>query len=131
MAYEPNNWAKGDIVTSAKLNHIEQGISGSGDFVVTFTLDTVEGELTADKTFAELVTALESGMDVRGVYTTTGGESQTYDYLTLATYLPTMGARFGAISVNPSNDTIMFQIVLFAADDSIDYIDGALSVPQA
>ena len=30
MAYEKNTWATGDVVTSAKLNHMEDGIADSG-----------------------------------------------------------------------------------------------------
>lgn len=29
MAYEKQTWAKGDTITSAKLNHIEDGVSGA------------------------------------------------------------------------------------------------------
>ena len=34
MAYVKNTWAKGDIITAAKLNHMEDGIAagGSGEF---------------------------------------------------------------------------------------------------
>jgi len=34
MAYEPTNWKAGDIVTSAKLNKIEQGIATGGKIVI-------------------------------------------------------------------------------------------------
>ena len=30
MAYQKNTWASGDVVTSAKLNNIENGIAGGG-----------------------------------------------------------------------------------------------------
>ena len=30
MSYEPTNWKDGDLVTSAKLNKMEQGIAASG-----------------------------------------------------------------------------------------------------
>ena len=30
MSYTPNTWATGDIVTSEKLNHMEQGIASGG-----------------------------------------------------------------------------------------------------
>jgi len=35
MAYEKNEWANGDVVTSAKLNHIEDGIAGAEPLVLT------------------------------------------------------------------------------------------------
>ena len=33
MSYEPTEWKAGDVVTSAKLNKIEQGIKNSGNYV--------------------------------------------------------------------------------------------------
>lgn len=61
MAYEPTNWKTGDVVTSEKLNKIEQGIAGGGGVLVAHY--TVEGTtLTLDKTYAELLEASESGI---------------------------------------------------------------------
>ena len=42
MSYEPTNWKDGDLVTSAKLNKIEQGIaaSSSGILIATEDYDT-------------------------------------------------------------------------------------------
>lgn len=34
MSYEPTNWKSGDIVTSAKLNKIEQGIAAGGGILI-------------------------------------------------------------------------------------------------
>ena len=34
MSYNPTNWSDGDLVTSAKLNKIEQGIADSGNVIV-------------------------------------------------------------------------------------------------
>lgn len=40
MAYEKQTWAKGDVVTSAKLNHMEDGIAtGGGVLVVNATTE--------------------------------------------------------------------------------------------
>jgi len=33
MAYEKTTWAKGDVVTSAKLNKLEQGVEDAGKYV--------------------------------------------------------------------------------------------------
>ena len=35
MAYNKTTWASGDVVTSDKLNHIENGIAGAEPFVLT------------------------------------------------------------------------------------------------
>jgi len=40
MAYEPTTWKSGDVVTSAKLNKIEQGIASGGVLVVAEDADT-------------------------------------------------------------------------------------------
>lgn len=66
MAYEPTNWRTGDVVTSAKLNKIEQGIASGGSdmFIVTLTgiYDESTGTSTysADKTFAEIDAAFRA-----------------------------------------------------------------------
>jgi len=48
MAYELTEWKSGDVVTSAKLNKIEQGIASGGVLVATDT------EGTLDKTWQEI-----------------------------------------------------------------------------
>ena len=72
MAYEKQTWAKGDVVTSTKLNHIEDGIAaaesggGGGRFVITADKPTGTSSspaaVTADKSLAEIVAAMEAGM---------------------------------------------------------------------
>lgn len=67
MSYEPTNWKSGDVVTSSKLNKMEQGIAnaGGGSSVVVVGVEVANTEdgatVTVDKTFAELKTAHESG----------------------------------------------------------------------
>lgn len=52
MAYEPTNWKTGDVVTSAKLNKIEQGIADGGVLVVNR-----DSSGTLDKTWQEILDA--------------------------------------------------------------------------
>jgi len=62
MAYEPKTWECGEVVTADALNHIEQGIAESGGgehFKITVT--RTNGTLTADKTFQEIKSAIQSG----------------------------------------------------------------------
>lgn len=40
MAYEPTNWKTGDVVTSAKLNKLEQAVAGGGGGVFMTPVDT-------------------------------------------------------------------------------------------
>lgn len=64
MSYEPTNWKSGDVVTSAKLNKLEQGVAAAGGvLVVNVTESEVEGSMvsTCDKTAGEMAAALESG----------------------------------------------------------------------
>lgn len=58
MAYEKQTWQTGDVVTSAKLNHMEDGIAGAGGGGVVATLGQETGAL--NKTFGEIKTALLS-----------------------------------------------------------------------
>lgn len=72
MAYEPTVWKSGDVVTSAKLNKMEQGIAagGGGNVLVahaTVALADVQSItpgnpiiITLDKTYAELSAAEDS-----------------------------------------------------------------------
>lgn len=71
MSYEPTVWKSGDVVTSAKLNKLEQGVagggSGGGKFVINATLtEDAQAEsgyaVEANHTFAEIAEALENGM---------------------------------------------------------------------
>lgn len=49
MSYEPTNWKDGDLVTSAKLNKIEQGIAAGGGVLIAHDEDG-----TLDKTWQEI-----------------------------------------------------------------------------
>lgn len=53
MSYEPTNWKDGDLVTSAKLNKIEQGIAAGGGVLI---VHEDEGG-TLDKTWQEIYDA--------------------------------------------------------------------------
>ncbi len=56
MAYTKNTWADGDIVTSAKLNHMEDGIANADGIMVIN--DTDNG---LDKTWQEIYNAMAQG----------------------------------------------------------------------
>lgn len=68
MSYTPNTWAKGDVVTSAKLNNIEQGIADGGIVTATATFDTETQTATLDKTWQEMYDAnacyIKMGMEM-------------------------------------------------------------------
>lgn len=58
MSYEKQTWAKGDVVTSAKLNHMEDGIASGGAYVFRPT----GSPKVLDKTFAEIKDMIEAGV---------------------------------------------------------------------
>lgn len=71
MSYEPTNWKSGDVVTSAKLNKLEQGVADAGGgnvLVVHITDDEGLDGYVADKTFAEISAAVNAGKVVFAVY---------------------------------------------------------------
>lgn len=49
MSYTINKWSKGDVVTSAKLNHIEEGIASAGVLVVDLVM--VDGVVRLGETW--------------------------------------------------------------------------------
>jgi hypothetical protein len=66
MAYEKNTWARGDIVTSAKLNHMEDGIANAGRTLVIGGFRTDDNGSfvgTSDKTWQEIHDALVAGKE--------------------------------------------------------------------
>ena len=63
MAYTKNTWKTGDIVSSAKLNHMEDGIANSENVFIVggVSLDGKGGPKgTLDKTWQEIYNALQS-----------------------------------------------------------------------
>jgi hypothetical protein len=63
MAYTKNTWADGDVVTSEKLNHMEDGIANSENVFIVGGVslgenDALEG--TLDKTWQEIHDAMQN-----------------------------------------------------------------------
>lgn len=54
MSYEPTNWRDGDVVTSAKLNKIEQGIAAGGGVLIVH----INEQGVLDKTWQEIYDAV-------------------------------------------------------------------------
>lgn len=62
MAYTPTEWASGDVVTSAKLNKLEQGVAGAGGAFIVNAVDYPEDlYYQLDKTWLEIRNALLNG----------------------------------------------------------------------
>lgn len=73
MSYEKQTWQTGDVVTSAKLNHMEDGIAAGGVLVVNVNM--VGETPTCDKTAGEMAAAYLSG----GVVVAVPAESSDYN----------------------------------------------------
>lgn len=60
MSYTPTNWKSGDVVTSAKLNKLEQGVAeaGGGVLVVYAETDTETGSTSLYSTWQEIHDAM-------------------------------------------------------------------------
>ena len=64
MSYEPTTWKDGDLVTSAKLNKLEQGVAngGTSKFVVNAVFNENNETWTLDKTAGEIIEAFQEGL---------------------------------------------------------------------
>lgn len=108
MSYEKQTWAKGDIVTSAKLNHMEDGIAtGGGVLVVHVTVDGNTG--TLDHTWQEIhdapiaVIKMPSGdTKVLAICTETNhaGDDDYQVGVTVMSYPDNVRLAFGATSAD-------------------------------
>lgn len=66
MSYEKQTWQTGDVVTSAKLNHMENGIAAGGALVVNVTYDEQTELYICDKTAGEIYAACPGVIFVSG-----------------------------------------------------------------
>lgn len=64
MSYEPTVWKDGDLVTSAKLNKMEQGIAagGSSVFIVNAEYNEETDKTVLNKTAEEIIEAFYHGI---------------------------------------------------------------------
>ena len=82
MSYEKNIWKTGDVITSTKLNHMEDGIANAGGILVIGGLNFGMGRTsyqfigTADKTWQEIDNALVAGVRCVVVGSYMGGHIQ-------------------------------------------------------
>ena len=64
MAYEKQTWECGDDITATGLNHIEQGLADVYQSIGAFIINATGNPptLTGDKTYSELLNAIEQGL---------------------------------------------------------------------
>ena len=65
MSYIKQTWETGDVITANKLNHMEDGIGGEEDFIVTLTPTSQDMSGTMDKTCGEITAAYNAGKKIR------------------------------------------------------------------
>ena len=98
MPYEPTTWKTGDVVTSTKLNKMEQGIAdagggsgGGGVLIVNVLYDPDQPEYQPhyylDKTYSEIEQAVKSGVVLFEVhdYGAYSSEYRTLNYINQST----------------------------------------------
>lgn len=65
MAYTKQTWNTGETITADKLNHMEDGIASSGGdtdtFKITEIINQQTGKPSLNKTYSEIIEAIESG----------------------------------------------------------------------
>ena len=111
MAYEKQTWTTGEVITADKLNHMEDGISGSGGstiepITITITYDSDTETYTANKTYLDFQSEWanwvdeSTDLDENSASCTitynevSSGQSSTTVYNGLAVYTP-YSAGFG------------------------------------
>ena len=101
MSYTPTEWKSGDVVTSAKLNKIEQGIASAGGVLIvgvdmaTMTLDKTYAEIAAAG-YAVLSALGDAGLYMVGPMTAYGLSSDKY----------TVNFQMGNSTVSFTTDTV-------------------------
>ena len=83
MSYTPTNWKDGDLVTSAKLNKIENYLveiaeSDNSEFVIPIFTYNDDGELVCNMTVDELSTAIQNGKKCLGCLYNYEGDSLNF-----------------------------------------------------
>ena len=114
MSYEKQTWAKGDIVTSAKLNHMEDGIAGAGGggvFVISAVFDEQTEKTRLDKTWQEIHDATFSVI----IRDDPMMGSKVYDYIS---NVRTTNGNYNVTTVSFKADNVRsFTYVCNSADD--------------
>lgn len=95
MSYTPTNWVSGDIITSAKLNKLENGVAAAGGLVVNITADETDPDtMVMDVTAGDLYAALEAGQCVSCKFVSDSGNQ--LGTIAACTYNETDGYGFDA-----------------------------------
>lgn len=95
MSYTKNTWANGNVITAAKLNHMEDGIEGASGGGSSFLI-VHEEDSTLDKTWQEIWDAAEAETPIF-IYFTEDGEVISFWPVT---EVSTGGGDYGVLTTN-------------------------------
>ncbi len=115
MSYVPTDWKNGDVVTSAKLNKLEQGVQDVGPLIIEYSsFDTESGVGTLDHTWSEIN---DADFAVLRNYSF-DGEGYTWDgSISLLVFLGSGVGEWSVIFYNPRNSTQ----IIFVSDSADGY----------
>lgn len=110
MAYEPTNWQAGDVVTSAKLNKMEQGIASGANILVAHAMQEVVDNESSGEEASPTVLKLDK----------TAREILDADFTIVIIDIPesimantTQILFIAAIQVNPETEAYQFSILTY------------------
>lgn len=112
MAYTKNTWADGDIVTSEKLNHMEDGIANTGGLVVAIDWDETLQTSILDKTWQEIHDAFPF------VAIVDSESGQAAQFVTEVLYDDRGGGYF-VRSFHTSNNQLVFETYTSSSEDGV------------
>ena len=145
MSYEPTNWKTGDVVTSAKLNKLEEGVaeassggSAGGAYVVEVqrTLDEDDyDEYKCSAKYSELLAAHDAGKLIICKFIDTVQHTDSYINLTARTPNPDGGSvldvfRFDMFTPSGSSTPAKIQSVWLGGGSTIDSVSAHYYVTQ-
>ena len=125
MAYEPTSWKSGDVVTSAKLNKLEQGVANA-IVVANFIYDEGEDSWSCDMTAAELTAAMEAGA---AVFATSYEGGALFPLSTEEGEFYGQEVAFNSIGAAGAN--MYVAVYTLAADDTVTVESGEYALTEA
>lgn len=125
MSYEPTNWKTGDVVTSAKLNKLEEGVATAGGGGLTVSI-TQDGEyLLLNKTYTDVLSAVNAGKNINFIMQSVTSQGSTSRSFFVMSQLLEREGVYGVIlnAITPSS-TKSLQFISTTADGELKANDG-------
>lgn len=126
MSYDPTQWKSGDVVTSAKLNKMEQGIAAANESTSQiYEIEVTAGEETQDidnkdsVTYNNLLADITAGKNVWVKLTTILDGETTVIYMSPIFGVDGFNQRY--VLILPTASTIGEDIALYASDPDVPF----------